>query len=98
MRPGSSRKYWHRFARRFMNDRPQAVFVSYASQDSEAVQKLCDGLSAAGVEVWFDKEELQSGDAWDAKIRGQIKDCALFLPVISAQTQSRSEGYFRREW
>ncbi len=28
----------------------------------------------------------------------QIKECALFVPVISANTQAREEGYFRREW
>ena len=48
--------------------------------------------------MWFDQNELRGGDSWDAKIRKQIRDCALFLPVISACTQDRSEGYFRREW
>lgn len=76
----------------------QAVFLSYASQDAEAVQRIAEALRAAGVEVWFDKNELAGGDAWDAKIRGQIKACALFVPVISANTQARREGYFRREW
>ena len=28
-----------------------AVFLSYASQDAEAVRKICDALRAAGVEV-----------------------------------------------
>jgi TolB-like protein/Flp pilus assembly protein TadD len=55
-------------------------------------------LRAAGIEVWFDQNELVGGDAWDAKIRKQIKDCALFVPVISAATQARLEGYFRLEW
>jgi TolB-like protein/Flp pilus assembly protein TadD len=50
------------------------------------------------VEVWFDQSELRGGDAWDANIRKQIKECALFVPVISANTQARAEGYFRREW
>jgi TolB-like protein/Flp pilus assembly protein TadD len=27
-----------------------------------------------------------------------VKNCALFVPIISANTQSRREGYFRREW
>jgi TolB-like protein/Flp pilus assembly protein TadD len=75
-----------------------AVFLSYASQDAEAAQRLCNALRAAGVEVWFDKSELRGGDAWDALIRRQIKGCHLFVPVISANTQSREEGYFRREW
>ena len=34
----------------------------------------------------------------DGKIRKQIAECALFVPVISAATQSRLEGYFRLEW
>ncbi|HEY0968683.1 MAG TPA: TIR domain-containing protein [Opitutaceae bacterium] len=74
------------------------VFLSYASQDAAAVARIAEALRAAGVEVWFDQNELTGGDAWDAKIRKQIKECALFVPVISANTQARLEGYFRREW
>ena len=48
--------------------------------------------------MWFDQSELRGGDAWDAKIRRQIHECALFVPVISQHTQERAEGYFRREW
>lgn len=76
-----------------------AVFLSYASQDAEAARRICEALRAGGVEVWFDQEGgLEHGDAWDAKIRGQIKDCVLFIPLISANTQARPEGYFRIEW
>jgi TolB-like protein/Flp pilus assembly protein TadD len=75
-----------------------AVFLSYASQDADAAKRICEALRAFGVEVWFDQAELRGGDAWDAKIRKQIRECALFLPVISATTQERGEGYFRREW
>jgi TIR domain len=75
-----------------------AVFLSYASQDAEAAQKICDALRAAGIEVWFDKSELRGGDVWDRQIREQIHDCRLFIPIISANTEARDEGYFRREW
>jgi TolB-like protein/Flp pilus assembly protein TadD len=75
-----------------------AVFLSYAREDTEAARRICEALRSAGVEVWFDQSELRGGDAWDQKIRRQIKDCALFLPLISAQTQERGEGYFRLEW
>jgi len=81
-----------------MSDPAKAVFLSYASQDAEAAKRICDALRAAGVEVWFDQSELVGGDAWDAKIRGQIAHCALFVPIISACTQARLEGYFRLEW
>jgi len=81
-----------------MSDPGKAVFLSYASQDAEAAKRICDALRAAGVEVWFDQSELVGGDQWDQKIRKQIKDCALLIPIISAATQARTEGYFRLEW
>jgi TolB-like protein/Tfp pilus assembly protein PilF len=76
----------------------RAVFLSYASEDAEAAQRICEALGAAGVEVWFDKSELRGGDAWDQSIRRQIRTCALFLPIISRTTHDRREGYFRLEW
>jgi hypothetical protein len=75
-----------------------AVFLSYASQDAPAAQRICAALRAANIEVWFDQNELRGGDAWDHRIRRQIRDCALFVPIISAHTQARAEGYFRLEW
>jgi TolB-like protein/Tfp pilus assembly protein PilF len=75
-----------------------AVFLSYASQDAEAAKRIADALRGAGVEVWFDQNELVGGDAWDQKIRKQIGSCALFVPIVSANTQARGEGYFRIEW
>ena len=76
----------------------RAVFLSYASEDAAAAQKICTALRAAGVEVWFDQSELRGGDSWDAMIRRQIKTCALFIPIISSNSHSRAEGYFRLEW
>jgi adenylate cyclase len=75
-----------------------AVFLSYAAEDSDPAQRLCATLRAAGIEVWFDQSELRGGDAWDAAIRKQIKACTLFIPLISANSQARAEGYFRLEW
>lgn len=56
---------------------------------------MCPAWRAAGIEVWFDRTELVGGDAQDRKIRGQIPSCTLVLPVISAATEARREGYFR---
>jgi TolB-like protein/tetratricopeptide (TPR) repeat protein len=75
-----------------------AVFLSYASEDAPAAQRIAEALRAAGIEVWFDQSELRGGDIWDQKIRHEIRDCALFIPTVSQHTQERLEGYFRREW
>jgi len=75
-----------------------AVFLSYASQDAAAAERITTALRAAGIEVWFDQSELRGGDAWDRQIRRQIHECALFIAIISAHSDARNEGYFRREW
>jgi hypothetical protein len=75
-----------------------AVFISYAREDLDAVQRLKAGLDAAGITTWFDLDRLESGDDYDRKIRNNIARCSYFVPVISANTQRRLEAYFRREW
>ena len=75
-----------------------AVFVSYAREDLAAVQKLKSGLDAAGLRAWFDLERLESGDDYDRKIQRNIARCSYFIPIVSATTERRLEGYFRREW
>jgi TolB-like protein len=77
---------------------PPSVFLSYASEDRQAARAIRDALPAFGLEVWYDESALDGGDAWDQKIRRQIRECDYFMPVISAQTEARPEGYFRREW
>jgi TolB-like protein/Tfp pilus assembly protein PilF len=81
-----------------MTEASHAIFLSYASQDAAPAQKICEALRAAGIEVFLDQSELRGGDAWDQKIRREIRDCALFVAVISVNTASRLEGYFRLEW
>ena len=81
-----------------MAEASHAVFLSYASQDAVAAQKICDALRAGDIDVFLDQSELRGGDAWEKKIRHEIHDCVLFIPIISRHTQERLEGYFRHEW
>ncbi|HEX7632000.1 MAG TPA: TIR domain-containing protein, partial [Lacunisphaera sp.] len=81
-----------------MSEPTKAIFLSYAREDADAARRIAEALRAFGVEVWFDQSELRGGDAWDQTIRTQIKTCALFMPIVSARTEERTEGYFRREW
>jgi TolB-like protein/Tfp pilus assembly protein PilF len=74
------------------------VFLSYASEDAAAAERIATALRSVGIEVWFDKTELRGGDVWDRQIEDRIHDCRLFIPLISANTERRDEGYFRREW
>ncbi len=75
-----------------------AVFISYAREDLGAVQQLKAGLEAAGITTWFDIDRLEVGDHYDHKIQRNVARCSYFIPIVSATTQRRHEGYFRREW
>ncbi len=78
--------------------KPGSVFISYSRTDAVAGQKLHAALEAAGVDVWFDQRRLEGGDDFDAQIKRNIRGCSFFVPLISASTQARHEGYFRLEW
>ena len=75
-----------------------AVVISYAREDLPAVQRIKAGLEAAGITTWFDMDRLEVGDDYDRKIQRNIARCSYFIPIVSAATQRRLEGYFRREW
>src|SRR5262249_2370186 len=75
-----------------------AVFLSYASEDTAAAERIATALRSVGIEVWFDRTELRGGDVWERQIEDRIHDCRLFIPLISVNTEHRDEGYFRREW
>ena len=60
---------------------------------------ICYAPRSDGFEVWFEQEgKLAHSDEWDIKIRRQIKDCLLIVPIISASTQAHFEGFMRIEW
>ena len=76
-----------------MTESPHAVFLSYAFQDAEAAQRICEVLRATG--IFLDQSELRGGDAWDQKIRHAIHDYALFIPMVCHSTlRSGSKAIF----
>jgi hypothetical protein len=75
------------------------IFISYSSDDIGAAKNLFADLQEIGGDVaWFDKSALKPGDNWDQHLRSAVQRCGLFLPLLSAHTEQRSEGYFRLEW
>ena len=77
-----------------------SVFLSYASEDQSAVTIIRDGLEQAGIDVWFDKNPgyIRPGDNFDAKIKANIDQCSLFIPIISQNTLIEEPRFFRTEW
>lgn len=77
-----------------------AIFVSYASEDREYAENMYKALKQANLDVWFDRNptELEPGAHWERVISQNIQHCAVFIPFISSNAQSRREGFFRKEW
>jgi hypothetical protein len=76
---------------------PGSIFISYASEDRAPALRLAADLQAAGLPVWLDRQQLDWGSDYTARIQLAIGQCALFVPVLSATAQQRT-GFFRKEW
>ncbi len=54
------------------------VFISYATEDHETAAGLYHDLKRAGIDAWFDREDLLPGQNWKLEIRRAIKGCSHF--------------------
>jgi hypothetical protein len=79
--------------------RPEAfIFISYSRPDQASAETLHRALSARGLPAWFDKQQLTAGDRWPKEIELNLDRCALFVPLVSANSLGRDEGFFVKEW
>jgi hypothetical protein len=76
----------------------EAIFLSYAREDSAAAFRIAEILEGAGLTVWLDRSRIRHGEEWSEKIYQNILKCSLFFPIISHNTQRRREGVFYEEW
>ena len=74
------------------------VFLSYASEDRPAARRIFQALAGAKIDAFFDKEGLVGGDNWDPKLSEKIRNCSLFIPIISQNTLVGGARVFRSEW
>lgn len=74
------------------------AFLSYASEDRDPVEKLAAKLTAAGIAVWQDKQNLRGGDNWRRVLKDVIAEQVDYVIVAqSRQMVSQIEGYFYHE-
>jgi len=76
----------------------QCIFISYAREDLVVARQLRQALEQAGLNTWMDEHGLAGGEDWKAKLQELIKRCALFMPVVSQNTETKLEGQYREEW
>jgi len=59
------------------------IFLSFASPDRAIAEKIQLALLGAGHEVFFDEASLAPGSDYNSQIRNSIKECQLFIFLIS---------------
>ncbi len=65
------------------------AFVSYGSEDRVFVDKLAVDLRWYGVDAWYDKWEIKTGDPIPAKIDEGLEGCEFFIIVLSRTSVNR---------
>lgn len=76
---------------------PGTIYISHAYENRNAARRIAEALEAEGLSVWcthFGGTPMLR----EAQARKAVEQCALFLPLISQQTENHIDGFFRREW
>jgi hypothetical protein len=80
------------------------VFVSYASEQRDLAQRIALALTGAGIDVFFDRDDLAPAGEFNLAIRRAIHDCDLFLFVASREALAAGAytltelGIAQRRW
>lgn len=65
----------------------KSVFVSYSSQDRKLVNSIVQMMKDAGISYWKAPEMIPAGSSYAREIPKAIKECEVFLLVLSRTSQ-----------
>ena len=72
------------------------VFISYAREDADVVEKLHSDLSRNGVLLWKDDHDLLPGEKWEQQIKRAISKSEFIIVCLSNASVTK-RGYFQAE-
>jgi hypothetical protein len=78
-----------------MSDEPD-VFLSYARKDAPSVTDLYQRLSASGLKVWMDTQNILPGQRWDYEIAQALKRSKIVIICLSNNSVAK-RGVVQRE-
>ncbi|SPH17916.1 hypothetical protein DEA8626_01444 [Defluviimonas aquaemixtae] len=67
-------------------DGPPRAFLSYASDDSELAERIAHKLQSSGIETWWDRWCIRTGDSLRQKIDEGLGECTHFLVLLTPQS------------
>ena len=59
------------------------IFISYSSRDRSKADELAKHIALQGYSVWWDRADLQAGDAWRARIDKEIQSASTLVALWS---------------
>ena len=82
----------------------KGIFISYAHEDFWVVNRIYKKLVEKGLNVWMDVR-LEAGDLYDSRIEAAIKQCQVFIPVLTSTVKLVLENgecenryFYNKEW
>lgn len=74
------------------------VFICHANEDAAAAIDVAEGLRAAGIGAWLDKDSLRGGEDWNDTVEHLLKEEVQYVAVLqSAAMRHKGEGYVFKE-
>ena len=73
---------------------PTEVYVSYAMKDRETAGQFAKAMREAGVRPWFDVDEIEPGEPWQAKLEEALRESRVLVLLISPDSLDNSTAYF----
>ncbi|HSB79862.1 MAG TPA: SUMF1/EgtB/PvdO family nonheme iron enzyme [Candidatus Methylomirabilis sp.] len=74
---------------------PHQVFISYATDDKDTADRVCDSLEAAGIPCWIAPRDIEPGASFPAAIVNAIEQSQVFVLVLSEH--SNASAHVRSE-
>jgi TIR domain len=77
-----------------MRKKPSQVFLSYATSDRDAAQKIAEELRASGFRVWDPEREILPGADWNMELKRALDNSEAFVVFVSPEAmESRYLSY-----
>lgn len=64
------------------------VFISYAREDKDFIDRLVRDVEASELDVWVDRTDIRGGVGWGAAISRAIRECSAFLLALSPDSSN----------
>ena len=64
------------------------IFLSHANKDKKIAKKFADELNQYGLKIFVAHEDIEIGDKWESILFNKIKECDLFVTLLSKNFHS----------